>query len=133
MALEPEMQIPERYQRETESSKTYALDFNTGNIKGMIDGIEAVKQFVQKAIKTPRYRHLIYTDDYGCEIESLIGQGFTSSFTKSEIIRVITEALIYDERINRVYNFEIASVDDEVHVKFNIDTTEGSFAVSEVL
>ena len=37
---------------------------------------EAIKVWIYKAIKTNRYQHEIYSWDYGCEIESLIGKGF---------------------------------------------------------
>ncbi|MDO7787118.1 DUF2634 domain-containing protein [Desulforamulus aquiferis] len=133
MPLEPSIQIPQLYQGTTKPSKTYALDFKTGEIKGKVDGRDAIKQFILKAIKTARYRHLIYSSNYGCEIEELIGRGFTGPFMEAEIMRVTTEAIIYDERITRVYDFKVSATGDQVEVMFSVETPEGVLKINEVI
>jgi len=42
-----------------------------------VAGAEAVKVWIWKALMTARFRHDVYTWDYGCEAEHLIGQAFT--------------------------------------------------------
>lgn len=133
MGLHPEIRVPEGYRRNSLPSKTYAFDFTTGEIRGNVDGREAIRQFIQKAIRTPRYQYLIYPRSYGCEIHSLIGQGYTSAFIESEMIRMITEALIYDERIERVRDFHIEQSDDRIRIAFQVDTTEGTISIEEVM
>ncbi|MCD9024308.1 DUF2634 domain-containing protein [Cohnella silvisoli] len=93
--------------------KTYALDLN-----GTIDGHAAIMQFVDKAIRTARYRFAIYDFDYGCEIEDIIGQDVSAALLESEIPRAIREALIYDDRIDNVYGFEIRRDSDKLFVSF---------------
>jgi phage baseplate assembly protein W len=93
--------------------KTYAL-----NLSGTIDGRDAITQLVDKAVRTARYRFAIYDYDYGCEIEDIIGQDVSSALLESEIPRVIREALIYDERIDNVSNFEIRRDADKLYVSF---------------
>lgn len=133
MGLTPNIRIPELYRSEIQPSKTYALDLNTGEIRGFIDRREAIQQFIRKAIITPRYDHLVYTPNYGCEIRSLIGKGYSNPFIEAEIVRMVTEALIYDERINRIYDFEINIVNEEVYINLAVDTVEGTLNIREVI
>ena len=93
--------------------KTYALD-----LSGTIDGRDAILQFVDKAVRTARYRFPIYDWDYGCEIEDLIGQDVSVALLESEIPRVIREALIYDDRIDDVGGFTIRREADNLYVSF---------------
>lgn len=133
MALTPDITIPVGIQDTLQPSRTYALDFDTGEIKGMIDGRKAIEQFIHKAITTIRFAHPIYTDSYGCEVKTMLGRGFTDSFLRSEVKRMITEALIYDSRISKVYNFDIKPNGDEIRVSFWVDTIEGVINVGEVI
>lgn len=106
-------------------SKTYTLDFDTGNVGELIDGKEAVRQFIRKAIATARFRFLIYNNAYGCELDDLIGQDVPTALLEAEIPRVISEALIYDERIRDVNNFAVERTGDALYVSFDVLTTEG--------
>lgn len=108
-------------------SKTYFLDFETGQImEKRIDGKEAIIQFIHKAIRTARYRYFIYNSQYGCEMESLLGQNISPQLLKSEITRVITEALLEDDRIYAVEQFQIVRESDNLFVTFTVITSEGA-------
>ncbi|WP_054955054.1 DUF2634 domain-containing protein [Paenibacillus dakarensis] len=109
---------------EEQPLKTYALDFDNGVLGGVVDGIDAIKQFVVKAIKTSRYRFAIYDDDYGSEIDDLIGSSATLSLLETEIPRVIEEALLYDDRITDVYDFELTREGDRLYVSFYVEINE---------
>lgn len=109
---------------EPEPLRTYAIDFENGVVGGIVDGEAAIRQFVIKAIKTARFRFAIFDDDYGCELEDLIGQNATPELLEAEIPRVIEEALIYDDRIERVYGFSIKQEADSLFVSFYVDTAE---------
>ena len=54
---------------------------------------EAISVWIYHAIKTYRYAFSIYSWDFGCEIDTLLGQNYTAAHTKSEVTRYITEAL----------------------------------------
>jgi hypothetical protein len=54
---------------------------------------EAISVWIYHAIKTCRYAFSIYSWDFGCEIDTLLGQNYTAAHTKSEVTRYITEAL----------------------------------------
>ena len=59
----------------------------------IVEGNEAIKVWVYKALLTPRYQYSIYTWNYGSELMDLIGKAYTPSLTKSEAKRYIEEAL----------------------------------------
>jgi hypothetical protein len=137
MALTPNNEtdiLDEFLSEETEPqpSKTYYLDFENGRIGPIIDGDLALRQFVIKAIMTARSRYLIYDDEYGSEIEDLIGADVTEAFLQEEIPRVIREALIYDDRIADVRDFVVRREGDGVFVEFTVVKTDGDTLTEEV-
>ena len=117
---------------ETQPSLTYALDLESGRIGGYIDGEDAIRQFIRKAVYTARYRYLIYSDDYGSEIDDLIAQNLPFSVLEIEVPRAIEEALISDDRINSVSNFVLMQEGDKVFVTFDVALTNGETIESEV-
>lgn len=134
MALTPDSvsSIPSLFSSSIQPSHTYHLDRDTGRIAGMLDGLEAVKQFIIKTLGTGRWMHLIYPDSYGCEADNIIGKGFSAGFTQTELIRAITEALIYDDRIQDVKDFEVTQEQDRLLVAFTVVTVYGNIFLSEV-
>jgi phage baseplate assembly protein W len=135
MALSPLQPAEERVEVVTptpEPSLTYRLDIEKGEIGGLIDGDEALRQFVSKAIRTARYRYLIYDDEYGSELEDLIGSDVTEAFLNEEIPRIIREALIYDDRIADVRDFNIQREGDGVYIEFIVEKTDGGTLTEEV-
>lgn len=130
MPLSPLQSREERYE-EVKSlplpSRTYVLDFASGQVaEKSMDGIEAIKQSIEKAILTARYRYLIYNSQYGCEIKALLGQDISPQLLQSEITRVITEALKEDDRIQAVEQFQIVRDSDKLFVTFTVITAEGA-------
>jgi hypothetical protein len=115
---------------EAQPSKTYKLNVDT--IGGLIDDDEALRQFITKAVTTARSRFLIYDDDYGCEIEDLIGADVTEEYLNVEIPRIIREALVYDDRIDEVVQFEITRDGDCGYVSFRVVKTDGTSITEEV-
>ena len=65
----------------------------------IVEGNEAIKVWVYKALQTPRYQYEIYTWDYGSELLSLIGKAYTKGLTQSEASRYIKEALLINPYI----------------------------------
>lgn len=135
MAISPEIEIPfDEEEPSIEPLSTYRIDYETGEITSeIIEGLEAIQQFVYMALRTPRFAHFIYSDDYGSEIEELLSDDeVTAEFKKMELPRLIEEALIYDDRISEVTDFDIEQVDDAFHVKFTVHSEEGALEVEEV-
>ncbi|WP_410767823.1 DUF2634 domain-containing protein [Fontibacillus sp. BL9] len=92
--------------------RSWRFDFDAGEfvmtptrkIAGA-EGTEAWILWCQKAIRTPRYRHLIYSRDYGQEFEELIGRGYSRAVQESEIQRIARETLMVDPRTASVEGF----------------------------
>lgn len=86
----------------------YALgDFVTtpsGKIAECTDS-EAWLEWCHKALKTPRYTHLVYSNMYGQEFEDLIARGLTRAANEMEIVRITTETLQVDPRTADVSGF----------------------------
>ena len=55
-------------------SRTWRLDLEQNQLSGMTDGLDAVTQAVFLALHTDRYRHVIYSWQYGVELDDLFGQ-----------------------------------------------------------
>ena len=114
---------------EQQPLKTYAIDFDSGVLGGIVDGREAIKQAVIKVLITERYRYAIYDDDYGSELDDLIGSDASLDLLETEVPRVIEEALLYDDRITDVYDFELTREGDRLNVSFYVDINEESIPV----
>lgn len=112
-------------------SKTYAI--HNGRIIGSIDGVEAVRQAVEKILMTQLFSHEIYSETYGIESDRLLGQNF--DFVKADVERTIEEALLMDDRIEEIADFRILSeTKDSLQIGFTVLSVEGIFPIeSEVV
>lgn len=111
------------FEEEIEPSYTYAI--NEDRISGYIDGKEAIKQAIYLIINTERFEYIIYSWDYGIELQDLIGESI--SYVKSEVKRRITEALICDDRIYSIDDFIFEQLSKKILlVKFTANTIYGS-------
>lgn len=99
-----------------EPSKTFKLNIEKSKIDGICDDVEALKQTIFLILNTERYQHLIYSWNYGVELNDLIGEPI--SFVIPELERRIKEALIQDDRIENVDNFEFENIKGKVNCKF---------------
>ena len=113
-----------------EPSYTYKMVLPTRDgdetvFTGKTDELEAVQQAVYKILNTERYTYPIYSWDYGVELVDLFGQPIP--WVYPELERRITEALVWDDRINSVTEFEFESVKNEVHASFTVNTIYGSY------
>lgn len=105
-------------------SRTYKVDFAAGRIGGFCDETEAMKQAIYKILQTKRFEYLIYSWDYGIELNEIVGKSF-QVFT-SEIKRIVREALMADSRITDVSGFEVVQLDKRTAlVKFTAETIFG--------
>lgn len=110
---------------ENEPSKTFRIDFKTYRIGNMTDNLEALKQYITKAILTPRSYYSIYDDTYGCELWELIGADVTNAFIDAEIPRMVTEAIVFDDRILTVTNVSVTRNGDAIFITVDVDSIFG--------
>ncbi len=111
----------------TEPSNTFFIDFEKGRISGFIDEKEAVKQAILLILNTERYKFLIYSWNYGAELEALIGTH--PDIVEDEAERLISEALLQDDRITAVYDFEFSRSRDALLVNFKVDSIYGDIDI----
>lgn len=103
--------------------RTYKLKDN--RIVGYADGTEAVAQAAELLLSTERYRHIIYSDDYGVELEELIGA--RRELIAGDIERRIREALSEDDRIEGITDFSLSFERESAVVSFFVHTKYGDF------
>jgi hypothetical protein len=104
-------------------TKTFKLDITSEAIYGFTDGLEAMKQAIYLILNIQRYEYLIYSWNYGVELQDLFGQPV--SFVIPELKRRITEALMQDTRITDVSDFSFEVSKGKVHATFTVSTTFG--------
>lgn len=104
---------------------TYALDLENGRIAGKVDTTEALKQAIFLILSTERYKYLMYSWNYGIELTELIGAH--PDVVLAELERIITEALLQDDRILALSNFDFEVNKSAIHVTFCVSSIYGTF------
>lgn len=112
-------------------SLTWKLDMENKRITKMVNDIEAVKQSVFKILSTERFNYLIYSFNYGAELDGLIGS--SPIFIQSELKRRITEALLQDDRITTIQNFQVSFMGENAIATFTAVSVFGNFQVDKVV
>ena len=106
--------------------REYEINFETGQLTGkIVVGAEAIKTWIYLALNTARYRYLIYSWDYGSEIDDLIGQSYTQEYIEVEAKRMIEECLLINENITNISDFEVTIADDKLTINFKANTVFG--------
>lgn len=106
-------------------SLSYKIQQDSKLIRGHTDGLEAVRQAIYKIIMTERYKYVMYSWNYGIELSDLFGEPVT--YVCPELKRRISEALLCDDRIQEVDNFEFdLSRKGIIHVSFTAHTIFGN-------
>ena len=99
-----------------------------GRILGFVDGQEAMRQAIEKILSTPRFQYEIYSESYGHDLEDLVGEEM--ALAEMEVERLISEALLVDDRILSIENFNITPGVDRssLQVSFIVSTLFGDIA-----
>ena len=95
----------------------------------IVSGAEAVKVWIWKAIKTARRKYDIYTWDFGCEAEDLVGQSFTPEVKESEAGRYIREALAPNPYITGVRQADVTFSGVQLIISCTVSTIYGEVEV----
>ncbi len=121
--------VPVKIKETVQPSKTFALDLEKQRICSMTEGLDAVKQAVYCILNTERYRYLIYSWNYGVELDALYGRPIP--YVKTELKRRITEALTQDDRIRDVGAFLFGQSEGKLSVAFTVYTVFGEFRMEK--
>jgi len=111
--------------KEAESSVTYRVEQT--KIQGTIEGLAALRQSILKLLSVQKYEHAIYDFTYGIDLESLIGKD--RAYVEVEAKRRIKEALLSDERIRSVGNFQYTYNEDCMYIQCDVTSIYGDILV----
>lgn len=112
-------------------SKDYKLKVDDQRIQGMCEDFEEMTQVIFKILNTERYQNIIYSWNYGIETVDLYGRPF--DYVIPELERRIKDALIQDDRINDVRDFEFETTGNKITAYFTVVTTFGEVSAEKVV
>lgn len=111
-------------------TETYKIEVSNeeppsdSRINGYTDDLIALQQAIYLILGTERYKHIIYSWDYGVELVDLFGKPIP--YVIAVLPRRITEALTQDDRIDDVVDFEFEVNKNKVHTTFTVVSTLGN-------
>lgn len=117
--------------------KSYEWDFEKGDFKlqdgklNELSGIEYLKIWIQKALRTVFNSSFYQGTDYGSEHHSLVGKNFNMAYMQSEYERLIGEALKQNDAIKNVDNFSFSQIGSRLIIAFDVQSIYG--AISEAV
>ena len=118
--------------------KEYAWDFEKNDFKLkdgkfiIVTGKEALKVWMWKALHTLKMTYSIYSDNYGSNLDSIIGQGYSDELITSEAKRLVEECLSPNAHILSITDFVTTSDGDTLNVSFTALTDQGEVVYSGI-
>lgn len=111
--------------------REYAFDYENNRLllrngqTYLVEGNEALRIWIVKALSTERFRYTAYDTDYGSEIDTLIGGQMNSDIAMAELKRFIIETLMVNPYIAELSNFQFSQSGSGVQVEFDCTTVYG--------
>lgn len=124
--------IKEEDSQVIKAPKEYGINFQTGQLTGkIVEGLEAIKVWIWLCMHTERFRHAIYSADYGTSLEQYIGHMLSEEYINTDCESEITDALLINEYIESIEDFEAVRNSDSLNISFRVVTKFGSIEVDE--
>ena len=114
-----------RYQ--DQPSLTWKIDKESNRITGTCDGWDAVRQAVEIILYVERFRWQIYTPYSGMQWDGLLGEN--PGYVIVELQRRIREALMMDNRVTGISDFDYEQDEETLNVSFTVDTVYGGIPI----
>lgn len=118
-------------EKKTIPSLTWKINEERAEVRGTVDEREAMKQAVNKILRTERYRYAIYDWNYGIELEELYGKNVT--YVIPELKKRIEEALLSDDRVTAVTDFSFQQEKGSVTAEFVVHTIFGEMTAERTV
>lgn len=112
----------------TDGNVTWKIDWENGRLAGKIGGKQSALQSAAVRLLVPRYRHLIYSSDFGSEIWDFWGEN--QEFFAASAEDLIWEALRQDERMISVKDISFTREGDAALITFTLKTIDGTDTLS---
>lgn len=116
--------------------REYAWNFANGEFVRedgkiiLVEGLEAIKIWIYKALLTARYRWPIYSWNFGSELETLIGTSYSRAATQSEAKRFVGECLLVNPYIKSIKNLQTSFQGEKLTICFTATTDYGEVIVN---
>jgi hypothetical protein len=94
-----------------------------------VDGLPALRTWIWKALVTDRNTYSAYSKEFGNDLR-LIERTTDLDIVKSELKRLISEALLVSPYIKNVRDFSFERSDSAIYVTCTVDTVYGETEVS---
>lgn len=107
---------------EREGFCEYAYDFHANELLTLdgkhyyVYGNEAMKIWIYKCMITDRYRYSAYSDRFGSEVFTLVGEVISDRMKVEEIKRYITEAVMVHPFMRSINHIEVERLRDGANV-----------------
>lgn len=112
--------------------KEYGIDFSTGQLTGkIVEGLEAIKVWVWLCLHTERFRHAIYSSDYGASLEQYFGHLLSDEYISTDCENEISEALLINEYIQSIEDFLAEKEGEQLRISFKVITKFGDLEVGQ--
>lgn len=83
-----------------------------------------------KALHTMKMTYSIYSNSYGHDLDSIIGQGFSNGLVESEAKRLVRECLSANSHILRIEGFKVNYEEDKLSIEFTAITDQGKVNIN---
>jgi Protein of unknown function (DUF2634). len=130
------MSFPFDADNESEESEVvipyeYGIDYETGELTGeIVEKDEAIKVWIYNALRIQRYNHVIYSWDYGNELNDLVGQTYDQEELEVTAKAMVEDCLSINEYINSIDDFTAGIDKDTLKISFTANTIFGEVKVS---
>lgn len=112
----------------------FGVDFKTGKMTGAkVTGSKAVAVWAWNALMYPRYRFEIATDQYGSELQDMIGNVMTQDEASMMAESIIRDAFLPNQYIEDIEDLTCNIEDDRLTVSFRLITTFGEEDMDNVV
>lgn len=117
--------------------KEYAYDFEKNELlldadghTYLVEGREALRIWIFKALFTERFHYITYSAAFGCEWqEQLTGRALNGEVVRLELERFIVEALMVNPYIKRLDNFVFNNTLTGMTVSFDVTSIYGDDSI----
>lgn len=127
MDLNYEISVPDAV-LEQEGFCEYAYDFEKNELKTKdgrhyyVYGNKAMEIWIYKCMLTSRFRYSAYTDRFGTEVYSLVGEVISSKLKQEEIKRYIVEAVMVHPFMKAIIDIILEQKRDGLNVTVDYKT-----------
>ena len=106
-------------------AKTYKLVEGESELyfSNTLTELESVRQAIFFALNVERYKHIIYSWNYGIELSDLFGQSM--DYVISTLKSRIEETLLMDDRVESVSDFSYKKSKGKLIFNFTVNTIYG--------